>query len=202
LTEERVTIECGEIELEGMYHAGAGPLSAVVLHPHPQYGGDMENHVVTGICQTLGDAGAATLRFNFRGTGGSTGSHDGGRGEQDDVRAALAFVRERAPGAKVLLAGYSFGAMVAASVAAEAGLAGLILVSPPLGFADLPGLPAGLPALVAAGDTDAVSPAVKVEGLANTDVQVFIAEGVDHGWWPGLDALQRKIRGSELLAAL
>src|SRR5437870_1749312 len=60
-------------------------LCAVVLHPHPLYGGDMDNHVVTSLCAALNTLGATTLRFNFRGAGASEGTHDNGRAEVDDA---------------------------------------------------------------------------------------------------------------------
>src|SRR5438445_2602075 len=68
-------------------------LCAVVLHPHPLYGGDMDNHVVTALCAALNALGATTLRFNFRGAGASEGRHDNGRGEVEDAVEAVRFVR-------------------------------------------------------------------------------------------------------------
>src|SRR5438093_13365536 len=87
----------------------------VVCHPHPMYGGDMHNNVVDAVCQTAAADGIVALRFNFRGAGGSEGSYDYGVGEQDDVGAALAYLRElpEVDGARVALAGYSFGAAIA-----------------------------------------------------------------------------------------
>ena len=92
-----------------------GPFpSVVVCHPHPKLGGNMENAVVTAICRAADRRGIATLRFNFRGVGGSEGEFDNGKGEQEDVRAALDIMR-RWPGIDgkgLALAGYSFGASV------------------------------------------------------------------------------------------
>src|SRR5438093_13728759 len=87
----------------------------VVCHPHPMYGGDMHNNVVDAVCQTAAANGIVALRFNFRGAGGSEGIYDNGVGEQDDVGAALAYLRElpEVDGARVALAGYSFGAAIA-----------------------------------------------------------------------------------------
>ncbi|HEX9037640.1 MAG TPA: alpha/beta family hydrolase [Ktedonobacterales bacterium] len=92
--------------------AGAPRMAAVVCHPHPQFGGTMHNKVVFRIAQALGDLGMPALRFNFRGVGRSTGMYDDGRGEADDVRAALDALAERYPGVPLLLAGFSFGAWV------------------------------------------------------------------------------------------
>jgi alpha/beta superfamily hydrolase len=86
--------------------------AAVVCHPHPQFGGTMHNKVVFRLAAALVEYGAPALRFNFRGVGRSTGAYDEGRGEADDVRAALDALAARYPGVPLLLAGFSFGAWV------------------------------------------------------------------------------------------
>ncbi len=189
LEERRITVASGELSLEAAIHDGDGALAALVLHPHPQYGGDMDNHVVTAICGAMADRGATTMRFNFRGAGRSQGTYDNGRGEADDARAALEALRAAAPGAKMVLAGYSFGAMIAAGVAVDAKLAALVLVSPPVGSALLPPLDPELPTLLVAGDRDGIAPAPAVQALAAGRRQAVIVEGADHSWWPGLDSL-------------
>jgi len=89
---------------------------ALVLHPHPLGGGTMHNKVVFRAASALGDAGLITLRINFRGVGQSSGEHDDGRGEQDDVRAGLAYLSEKYPEQTITLAGFSFGARVGLEV--------------------------------------------------------------------------------------
>lgn len=187
--ERRISIASGELSLEAAIHDGDGALAVLVLHPHPQYGGDMGNHVVTAICGAMAARGATTLRFNFRGAGRSQGAYDDGRGESDDARAALEALRDAAPGAKVVLAGYSFGAMIAAGVAPGAEAAALVLVSPPVGSAPLPPLDPELLTLLVAGDRDGIAPAQAVQALAAGRRQAVIIEGADHSWWPGLDSL-------------
>jgi hypothetical protein len=86
--------------------------AAVVCHPHPQFGGTMHNKVVFRLAAALVEQGIPALRFNFRGVGRSTGVYGEGRGEADDVRAALDALAARFPGAPLLLAGFSFGAWV------------------------------------------------------------------------------------------
>ena len=113
--------------LEGFLHLpeGDGPFPAVVVcHPHPQMGGDMHNNVVMGVCYSLFIAGIASLRFNFRGVGRSQGQYDEGRGEMDDVLAALAAAgsQESIATDRVGLAGYSFGAGVAMKTAQKGGV--------------------------------------------------------------------------------
>jgi alpha/beta superfamily hydrolase len=91
--------------------------AALVLHPHPLHGGTMHNKVAYRAARALNEAGCATLRINFRGTGQSTGSHDYARGgEQQDARAALDYLAEKYPALPVILAGFSFGARVGLEV--------------------------------------------------------------------------------------
>lgn len=89
---------------------------ALVLHPHPLGGGTMHNKVVFRAASALGEAGLITLRINFRGVGQSSGEHDDGRGEQDDVRAGLKYLAEKYPEQPITLAGFSFGARVGLEV--------------------------------------------------------------------------------------
>lgn len=99
--------------------ADAGPRRggvALVLHPHPLHGGTMHNKVVFRAARALNDAGLVSLRINFRGVGGSTGTHDHARGEQTDARVALDYLAEKYPNLPVLLAGFSFGARVGLEV--------------------------------------------------------------------------------------
>lgn len=194
-SERAVTVRSGDLALEGRLYEGTDAPSWVVLHPHPQYGGDMDNHVVLATCEALQARGATTLRLNFRGTGASEGAYDGGRGEAEDALAAIAFVREVSDG-PVGLAGYSFGASIAASVAERAGVAALVLVSPPTMQAP-PHLPHGVPALVVTGDRDPISEGSLVSALASDSVKVVVVPGVDHGWWPGVEALKEQVSAFE-----
>jgi alpha/beta superfamily hydrolase len=89
---------------------------ALVLHPHPLGGGTMHNKVVFRAAAALHEAGLITLRVNFRGVGQSSGTHDEGYGEQDDVRAGLAYLAEKYPGQEITLCGFSFGARVGLEV--------------------------------------------------------------------------------------
>src|SRR5688572_7322236 len=107
-----VNFPSSELSLEGMLQLPEETPAPgiVVCHPHPMYGGDMYNNVVEAICVTALENGIAGLRFNFRGASGSEGRYDNGIGEQDDVRAALAYVRglPEVDSDRVALAGYSF----------------------------------------------------------------------------------------------
>ena len=92
---------------------------AVVCHPHPLGGGTMHNKVVYRVASGLVDAGLATVRFNFRGVGNSTGVHDEGAGERDDVRDVLEFMANQYPDEDITLAGFSFGSRVGTEVALD-----------------------------------------------------------------------------------
>jgi uncharacterized protein len=116
----RTVIPVAHGQLEAIVREPAVPVAAaVVCHPHPRGGGTMNNNVVYRLARALVDGGVATLRFNFRGVGTSTGTHAGGIGEEDDARDALEFLRERHPTLPLWMAGFSFGARVGLSVGAR-----------------------------------------------------------------------------------
>jgi alpha/beta superfamily hydrolase len=97
---EAILKEPKEVETRGV---------VLVCHPHPLGGGTMHNKVVFRAAAGLLDAGLVALRFNYRGVGASTGTHDEGRGEKDDIRAALDFLSEKYPNQEITLVGFSFG---------------------------------------------------------------------------------------------
>ncbi|MBF6023309.1 alpha/beta hydrolase [Lysobacter niastensis] len=107
------------------------PVVAVVCHPLPTDGGTMHNKVVTMAARALRESGIATVRFNFRGTGASSGSFDHGEGEADDLRAVVAWVRQQRPDAQLWLAGFSFGSYITIKCAAELKPGMLISIAPP-----------------------------------------------------------------------
>ncbi len=99
----------------------------LVCHPHPQHGGTMRNKVVQQTAKVLRQHALPVLRFNFRGVGLSQGTYDHGRGEADDVRAALDFLKSDFPEARICLAGFSFGAWVGLRVGCQEARVGLLL---------------------------------------------------------------------------
>src|SRR5437899_2083890 len=114
--ERSLTINTGQRALEGRLAAPATATraGAVLCHPHPEYGGSMDNAVVVTVAAALVAGGFATLRFNFGGVGQSEGAFSGGPVEIDDARAALGVLAEMLrPGDPIILVGYSFGAWVA-----------------------------------------------------------------------------------------
>lgn len=190
-TERRIEFRSGDLILEAMLHDGEGQLAAIVMHPHPQFGGDMDNHVVTSICRELASIGATTLRFNTRGTGRSGGEYDHGKGERDDALAAVARLRDvdLDADADLVLVGYSFGATIVASVVDTVRPTAVVLVSPPTHDTHLGGFDAEVRALLITGERDGVSSAPKLATLATPRRNVVVVAGADHGWWPGVDSL-------------
>lgn len=104
----------------------------VVCHPHPLFGGTMDNKVTHVIARAMVECGAPTFRFNFRGVGASGGAFDDGRGETDDLAAVVAEGRRRFPTAALWLGGFSFGAFVALRAAERLGPVKLVAVAPPV----------------------------------------------------------------------
>src|SRR5262245_1405096 len=116
----RVAIPVGHGELEAIVREPSSAIAAAVIrHPHPLGGGTMNNNVVYRTAKALVASGVTALRFNFRGVGASTGRHDNGVGEEDDVRAAVDFLRAHQPGLPIWIAGFSFGARVGLTVGAR-----------------------------------------------------------------------------------
>lgn len=193
--EERISFQSGSLRLEGIWQQRSPTHAAVVTHPHPLYGGDMHNPIVTTIVDSFARQGYSTLRFNFRGTGASEGDYSDGPGEQQDLLAALDWIKTRVS-TQISLAGYSFGAWVAAATAAQGGLhkAPLFLVSPPVAFISFDHVdrPPGLTAIVA-GTGDEFAPLAQVRSLVarwQASQTLQLIDGCDHfysGCLPRLD---------------
>ena len=173
-----------EVRLEAVLHQpGSGTDAAVaVCHPHPQYGGDMDNYVVAAICGSLVDAGIAALRFNFRGTGGSAGVYGGGEAEVRDLQLALRWLSEDRKFVRLAACGYSFGALVANRARDVAAIA---CVSPAN-----PVVATDVPTLIVIGDSDQFMPAEKLRAFAeqHEGVSLEVFRGDDHFWPVALDA--------------
>jgi alpha/beta superfamily hydrolase len=120
----------GAIEIASDLPEGVPVAVAVIAHPHPLFGGTMDNKVVTTVERALRERGAATYRFNFRGVGGSQGQHDNGNGETDDTIAVIEHARAAHQGLPLWLAGFSFGGAVAALASNRVDFDQLVLVAP------------------------------------------------------------------------
>ena len=158
---------------------------AVVCHPHPQAGGTMDNKVVQTLARAFVQLGWRSVRFNFRGTGASEGTWDEGRGEVDDALAVLGAYRVRRadPSAPFLLAGFSFGAYVAAEAASRLGEGDkperLVLVGASTQKQQVPTVPADT--VVVHGETDDVVPlAATLDWARPQSLPVIVFPGVGH----------------------
>jgi alpha/beta superfamily hydrolase len=165
--------------------ADSANLVALVCHPHPLFGGTMHNKVVYQAAKALHRKGIPVLRFNFRGTGLSEGVHDRGRGEQQDVRAALDYLAGEFPGRPILLAGFSFGSWVGLRVGCEdPRVTALIGLGIPVDKSDLSYLAScAKPKLILQGENDEFGARAAVEAFFGTlpePKRLVIVEGVDH----------------------
>ena len=173
---------------------------ALVLHPHPLGGGTMHNKVVFRAAAALNDAGLTVLRINFRGVGQSTGEHDEGRGEKDDVRAALDYLSQRYPAGGITLCGFSFGARVGLEVGIhDPRVSYLISIGTPLDKYDFNFLAqCRKPLLLVHGEHDEFGDVVSLRKLAadlekNTSVRLVVIPGAGHFFDGGLDGLKQAI---------
>lgn len=157
-----LSIDSGGLSIEGMLHlpkdAADKVPGIVICHPHPRYGGDMNNNVVVGLTDRLVKDGFAVLRFNFRGVGGSDGAFDWGGGETDDADAALETLslRDEVDGSRIGIAGYSFGAAVAIQSATDSTMAHAVaaIACPAPQFRAFSGMEILQPKLFVLGDHD------------------------------------------------
>jgi len=200
---KRVYFPCGELSLEGILSIpeGNGPFPAVIVcHPHPLYGGSMENNVVNSICETLLQFSIVPLKFNFRGAGYSQGTYDNGIGEQDDVRAAISFLTQvdAVDRNRIGLAGYSAGAAFGLPVGAEnAGIIALAAVSPPFSMSDFSFLTDCLkPKLLISGSKDDFTSAGQFHDYCSRlsePVECETIEDTDHFWSGYENELAQKV---------
>ncbi len=116
--------------------AGHKPKLIVISHPHPQFGGTMDNKVVTTIERAFQGLGYSTVVYNFRGVGQSAGEYDGGYGEQRDLKAVVHWARQTLSYEGLVLGGFSFGSYVALSALPEVQAESLFVVAPPVGLYD------------------------------------------------------------------
>lgn len=175
---------------------------ALVLHPHPLYGGTMHNKVVFRTARALQAAGYETLRFNFRGVGESTGVHDNGVGETDDARIALDYLLQKQPEAEqVVVAGFSFGSAVGLRLGcSDNRVHKIIAVGAPIKIFD----PGNLsecrkPKLFVHGGEDKIAPLAPVKEMVEAlppeaDAKLVVIEGAEHFFDGKLDELMEVVK--------
>jgi len=158
--------------LEGRYQhqKKSGSPIAIILHPHPNAGGNMNNRIVYDLFHVFERRGFSVLRFNFRGVGRSQGVYDGGIGELSDAASALDWMQSFNPNAQTCwIAGYSFGAWIGMQLLMRRPeIAGFISVSPPANIYDFTFLaPCPSSGLITTGLKDTVVPTADVDKLVD-----------------------------------
>jgi len=188
--------------LEGILQGPDEPpvAAAVICHAHPLHGGMMLFKVLHRVAKALEEQGIAVLRFNFRGVGRSGGTHDDGRGEQDDARAALGELEHRFHGIPLLIGGLSFGAVVSLRVGiADSRVQAMISLGYPLRMAGAPAILESLnkPSLFIQGENDEFgageSVREAVQSLAGP-VSAEIVRGSDHLFTGHLNEVHAAVR--------
>jgi alpha/beta superfamily hydrolase len=205
--EEPVIISGAGITLESRFVKGVKAGGVVITHPHPLYGGSMDNNVVWTAAKAFEARGRATLRFNFRGVGESGGTYGQGLKEVEDLAAALDFLKARTPGPH-LVVGYSFGAFVAAHAMLQGLKAdGVLMIAPPIAFMEMAFLPQ-VPrlCLVIAGDHDDLCPLADLQKLLGPEGErtthskaepppLTVIAGADHFFRGREEQLYKVLRG-------
>jgi alpha/beta superfamily hydrolase len=202
-----VIIPGPEGRIEGRYHQAEDTTApvAVVLHPHPLYGGTMNNKIVYQLYQSFARSGFSVLRFNFRGVGRSLGKFDDGIGELTDAAAALDWIQQQNPNAShCWIAGFSFGAWIALQLLMRRPeIEGYIAVSPPANMYDFGFLsPCPAHGLVMQGDRDEIvqEPAVaqlvsKLSAQKGLKVDYKVVPKADHYYRNAMDQLVNEVDG-------
>jgi uncharacterized protein len=201
---DEVSIPCGTLTLEGILERPAEDRdqapAAVICHPHPLYGGTMHNNVVKALKKGLLQKGFACLRFNFRGTGRSWGTHDNGEAEVDDVRAAIDFILQskNVDAGTLVVAGYSFGCWVSLKAAARDNRPTMLVgISPPADVYDFSFLSEEKrPKLLLAGDNDFVCSTRNFQELIDRipePKRAVLLPGTDHFHVGGESAIIREL---------
>ncbi len=193
-----IPAEHGQLEAILKEPSGAPHGVALVLHPHPLGGGTMHTKVVFRAAQALNDAGLIALRINFRGVGQSTGTHDDGRGELEDVRAGLNYLAQNYPGRAITLCGFSFGSRVGCEVGIEdSRVSYLISIGTPVDKYDFDFLrDCRKPILFVHGTRDEFGDANRLRELVSTihSAELVMIAGADHFFEGRLDELKIAIK--------
>lgn len=193
--------------IEGRYNVSSSKNApvALVLHPHPLYGGTMNNKVVYSVHQTLVANGFTVLRINFRGIGKSQGQFDNGVGELTDAATALDWLQAQNPAApQSWVAGFSFGSWIGMQlIMRRPEITSFIAVSPPVNKYDFSFLsPCPIPGLIIQGDNDSIVPEENVMDLfgrlskqKHSKVQYQSVQGADHFFRDKLSDLEECVEG-------
>jgi alpha/beta superfamily hydrolase len=192
MQKQRITIPSGDLKLESVLCLpdSDGPFPCVVVcHPHPLYGGSMDNNVVDAVCDALVEASIAAFKFNFRGVGRSQGRYDDGRGEGEDAKNAIEYVStlKEVDATRIGLCGYSAGAAFSLPACrSDERVKAIAAISPPLEMFDFTFLTdCDKPLFLASGSDDDFTPAdrfISFCGELNETSEQELVAGADHFW--------------------
>jgi alpha/beta superfamily hydrolase len=172
--------------------------AAIICHPHPFYGGTMENKVVARVARYVSEAGIEAIRFNFRGVGQSAGHFDAGRGEREDLLAVIDYVRGISPTARLAVAGFSFGAWIALGVGdTHPAINALVGIAPPVRMFDFefPNSSSKPRLIIYAGNDQYTDTPTTEQWLkrANGPVESMLFPDVDHFFGVRVDDVGKKV---------
>jgi len=196
-----------EGRLEGRYHHSDKPRApiAVILHPHPQHGGTMNNKVVYNLYYSFVNKGFSVLRFNFRGVGRSQGEFDNGMGELSDAASALDWMQTINPSSPACwVAGFSFGAWIGMQLLMRRPeIEGFVSVAPPANMYDYSFLaPCPSSGIIIQGTDDDVVPEPSVEKFVNKlkmqkniTIDYTLVKGANHFFKDHLEQLNKTVEG-------
>ncbi len=195
-------IAAGDVKLEARLWEPEGTMptgAALLCHPHPLYGGTMNNRVIYRAGKGAVTARLAALRFNFRGVGASTGTYSGGAGERKDVAALLGWLQQRYPRLPLALIGFSFGAWVGLQVAGQdPRVTALVGLGVPIQTYDFQFLiEIDKPALYIVGTRDEFCPRDQMETLARRlprNSTVCWVDGADHFFTHQVEEVQTRVK--------
>lgn len=192
--EEIVKISCGNIELDGLFQHKSFNKAAVITHPHPLYGGTMDNLVVHVLQEELSKKGYSTLRFNFRQVYEQLTDID----SEKDLETAINFLKEKKGIKNILLAGYSYGSWINTRVVSKGlNISKIIMVSPPVAFLDYKNIKTiSCPGLVVTGVDDDIAPPELVKKEIkkwNYELKFKLIKGCDHFYQGYLEELEKII---------
>jgi len=194
---ERIFIqgEAGRIETVVDRPAGTPRGAALVAHPHPLYGGTLDNKVVQTLARTFVELGYVSLRPNFRGVGESEGEHDEGRGETEDLLRVAAHAGKMFGDVPLVLAGFSFGAAVQTQVARHTVPQRMVLVGPAVGRFASETVPPDT--IVIHGERDETVPLARVlEWALPQEIPIIVVPGADHFFHLRLHIIKNILKNS------
>ena len=180
-------------KLETSLQAGSVESLFIICHPHPYFGGSMDDRIVVALSESLNELGASVIRFNFRGVGRSEGRSEGDRAEVSDAAAIFDWASLRHPNHKIIICGYSFGASISYDLASKRCVGGILLIAPPPIFLEKNSNSAK-ESLLILGSRDQFVPVAATESFFRDSFDSIRVLEDDHFFTNTLDQLLKTVR--------